>query len=195
MHPTSFLPSKEGRRIRYTLRVSRRARNLRLSVASGGVFTVTAPVWMGQSRIERFIFEKSEWVLDKIRYFSRFPRKAIATGRATKKARLLHFREHKERARALVQERLLYFNQFYGLKWNKIAIRNQRSRWGSCSRKKNLNFNYKIALLPAHLADYLVVHELCHLGELNHSQRFWDLVGKTIPQYRSLRRELRKTSM
>ncbi|HEY4511153.1 MAG TPA: hypothetical protein VJG29_02155, partial [Candidatus Paceibacterota bacterium] len=52
MHPTSFLPSKEGRRIRYTLRVSRRARNLRLSVASGGVFTVTAPVWMGQSRIE-----------------------------------------------------------------------------------------------------------------------------------------------
>src|SRR4051812_2511641 len=84
--------------------------------------------------------------------------------------------EHKPAALDLVNARLAYFNAFYNYKYNKVTIKNQFSRWGSCSRKGNLNFNYRIVLLPPELADYIVVHELCHLGEFNHGQKFWDLV-------------------
>jgi len=85
-----------------------------------------------------------------------------------------------------------YFNAMYGLRCNRITIRNQKTRWGSCSRKGNLNFNYKIALLPQRLADYIIVHELCHLGEFNHSRKFWALVAQTMPDHVDLRKELKK---
>ncbi len=97
----------------------------------------------------------------------------------------------KETARAVIHERLFYFNQVYGFKVGRVSIKNHKSRWGSCSGKGNLNFNYKIIKLPPRLADYIIVHELCHLGEFNHSLRFWALVGKTVPEHRTLRRVLR----
>ncbi len=99
--------------------------------------------------------------------------------------------KYKEQARTLVKERLEYYNKFYGFVYNKIAIRNQRSRWGSCSKKGNLNFNYKLALLPQKMSDYVIVHELCHLGEFNHSIKFWDLVRKTAPDYKKIRKEIK----
>lgn len=99
---------------------------------------------------------------------------------------------HKEAARILAHERIAHFNQFYQVPMGKVAIRNQKTRWGSCSKKGNLNFNYKIALLPRHLADYIVVHELCHIKEFNHSSRFWDLVRQTVPNPESCRAELRR---
>lgn len=102
-----------------------------------------------------------------------------------------HYVEHKEMARVFVLSRLSHFNQFYNLEWNRVAIRNQRRCWGSCSAKKNLNFNYKILFLPPHLADYIIVHELCHLKELNHAKPFWDLVGEQLPHYEALLQELR----
>lgn len=102
-----------------------------------------------------------------------------------------HYLAHKEQARELVIERLLHFNQYYNLKWNRVAIRNQRRCWGSCSAKGNLNFNYKIQFLPPHLADYIVVHELCHLTHLHHGKEFWDLVGEQLPNYAELLMELR----
>ncbi|MDO8620185.1 MAG: M48 family metallopeptidase [bacterium] len=182
----------QEKRVEYTLRVSKRARGIRLSVASGGVFTVSAPPFIRTSVIEEFIRKKSEWVLDKIKYFSRFPkpRKMMSTSSRGK-----HFAEHKPKALALTRERLAHFNERYGFKWNSVTIRNQKSRWGSCSRRGNLNFNYKIALLPPDLADYIIVHELCHLGELNHSRAFWSLVARTLPSHRSLRASLRKVGM
>jgi predicted metal-dependent hydrolase len=98
---------------------------------------------------------------------------------------------NKENARALVYERINYFNEAYGFKFNKISIKNTKSRWGSCSKKGNLNFNYRIVFLPPALADYLVVHELCHLKEFNHSKRFWDLVAEAVPHFKRLKKELR----
>ncbi|HPY99327.1 MAG TPA: M48 family metallopeptidase, partial [bacterium] len=99
---------------------------------------------------------------------------------------------NKEKARALVVPRLDYFNQFYNFKFRRLSIRDQRSRWGSCSRNGGLNFNYRLVFLPPNLADYLIVHELCHLGEFNHSPAFWKLVARTIPDYENRRRLLRK---
>ncbi len=99
---------------------------------------------------------------------------------------------HKERARALARERISHFNAAYNFAVGKIAIRNQRSRWGSASERGNLNFHYKIALLPVHLADYIIVHELCHLGAFNHSREFWSLVSRTIPDHKKRRREVKE---
>lgn len=102
-----------------------------------------------------------------------------------------HYLENKEAARELVLARLTHFNQHYNLQWNRVAIRNQRRCWGSCTSLKNLNFNYKILLLPEHLRDYIIVHELCHLQHLHHRKEFWDLVGEEVPDYKKCVAELR----
>lgn len=102
-----------------------------------------------------------------------------------------HYVTHKEAARSVINDRLLYWNQWYGYSWQRVAIRNQRRCWGSCSSKKNLNFSYKLQFLPPCLHDYVVVHELCHLEELNHGEQFWALVEKTIPDYVARRARLR----
>ena len=98
-----------------------------------------------------------------------------------------------EQARFFVENRISYFNKFYKFEINRIAIKNTSTRWGSCSSKKNLNFNYKIIFLKPELSDYLIVHELCHLGQLNHSKKFWALVFKTIPDYAKINKELKRT--
>lgn len=103
----------------------------------------------------------------------------------------LRYLANKEAARTLVHERLVQFNAHYNFEYRTVSIKNQRSKWGSCSSKKNLNFNYQIAHLPPHLADYVVVHELCHLAELNHSKKFWELVATVLPNWRALRAELK----
>lgn len=103
--------------------------------------------------------------------------------------------KHKEVARKIVHNRIAHFAPVYGLTVGRVAIRDQKSRWGSCSRKGNLNFNYRIALLPSHLVDYIVVHELCHLKEFNHSEHFWNHVARTIPDYLACRKELHQISL
>ena len=101
------------------------------------------------------------------------------------------FALNKERALAIVTDRISHFNTIYNFQIGKVSIKNQTTRWGSCSKKGNLNFNYRIVNLPPELQDYLVVHELCHLQEFNHSKAFWDLMGKAIPDYRARRQALR----
>lgn len=114
-------------------------------------------------------------------------RKARRTTSVTKQ-----YTDHKEAARQLIHTRLEYWNKHYKLTYKRVAIRNQRRSWGSCTSLGNLNFSYKILFLPAELADYIVVHELCHLKELNHSKNFWDLVAETIPDYLEKRLALKK---
>lgn len=99
---------------------------------------------------------------------------------------------NKEKARRLILDRLEVLNKNYNFYYNRVSIRDQRTRWGSCSKKANLNFNYRLVHLPLRLCDYVVVHELCHLEELNHSQDFWNLVAKQLPDYKERRKELKK---
>ncbi len=98
----------------------------------------------------------------------------------------------KEDARQLVVARIAHYNLHYKFEFNRIAIRNQATRWGSCSSAGNLNFNYRLVYLPLELVDYIVVHELCHLWEFNHSRKFWDLVAQTIPNWSQNRADLHK---
>ncbi len=176
--------------IEYTLRLNPRSKSIRLAIHAGGEFIVTAPPRATQIMIESLIKLKANWILDKINHFrnvaknSKIPRKSKAEQKA-EYARL------KNDALKIATEKVAYWNTFYNFKYKNISIKNQKTRWGSCSRNGNLNFNYKIALISDKLADYLVVHEICHLGEFNHSAEFWALVAKTIPDYAIVRRELK----
>ena len=91
----------------------------------------------------------------------------------------------------LIDAKIDKYNRHYRFDFFGIRIKKMKSRWGSCSSKKNLNFNIKIIALPDRLIDYIVVHELCHLREMNHSARFWSLVAKTIPDYKNRKIELK----
>lgn len=104
----------------------------------------------------------------------------------------VEYEKHKESAVDLVTRKIINFNTFYHFNLGRITVRNQRSRWGSCSKRGNLNFNYRLALIPDVLVDYVIVHELCHLVEFNHSKDFWNLVAQTIPNYAQLRKQLHK---
>lgn len=108
-----------------------------------------------------------------------------------RKLQAFSYEKSKKAALELVTNRLGYFNKAYNFKYNHISIKRHRSRWGSCSQKGNLNFNYKIVFLPPDVSDYIIVHELCHLQEFNHSRSFWELVAKTIPNHKEIRTKLK----
>lgn len=168
------------------LKKVRRSKHLRIIIHQDKRVVVTAPYYTSYRQMERFLDSQKDWVkkkLSKLEDCKSFVEPICNSD---------HYKKHKEQARVFVCNRLEYFNQFYGFEYNRISIRNQKTRWGSCSRKGNLNFNYKLLFLPQEQADYIIVHELCHLKELNHSKRFWDLVFHMVSDYKKLRKTLRK---
>jgi predicted metal-dependent hydrolase len=177
----------KGKEINYEVKKSARARRLRLSIYCDGTCLVTVPRKMSFERAKDFIFENAQWVLDKLDIM-----KKISDNPLFLKSSQEEYLRYRKEAQNFAQEKAEHFNQFYGFKFNRISIRRQKTRWGSCSRKGNLSFNYKILLIPEKFADYIIVHELCHLKEFNHSEKFWKLVEKTIPGYRGIVREMRK---
>lgn len=179
----------QNQKIAYTIRKHPRARRIRMAVYPDGRVVVTLPVRASMSYADRFVREKSEWLISKIHFFKEHPRRP--TARYSREDYL----KYKETARALIYERIKYFNAIYQFRFGRVSVKDQKTCWGSCSKKANLNFNYKLVLLPPHLADYVIVHELCHLAKLNHSQEFWDLVARCVPDYTRTRAELRKTAM
>lgn len=175
--------------IEYELRISKRAKSIRLAVYHDGNFVVTMPEQVNESVVEKFIIKKADWIIKKINHAKNNPKTCLRRQvKLTKK----EFEKYKNEAHTLACRRLEHFNQFYNLEWKNISIKNTKTRWGSCSKKGNLNFNYKIILLPPELSDYIIIHELCHLGEFNHSKNFWKLVAKTCPNYLILRKQIKK---
>lgn len=175
-----------GKDYDYLLRRRPRVRYVRLAIEHDGSLVLTTPVTYPIFLVNKFLHSKIAWV-----------DKALAKIKSNpsllgQKHSELEIKKYKKITRAIVKEKLEYFNQFYNFQYNRIAVRNQKSRWGSCSSDKNLNFNYRLALLPDDLAEYIIVHELCHLGEMNHSQRFWQLVARAIPDYKNRVKKLQK---
>ena len=95
------------------------------------------------------------------------------------------------KAKETITKRASYFARLMGVSYRNITIREQKTRWGSCSSEKNLNFNWKLILAPPEVLDYVVVHELAHRKEMNHSKAFWNIVERYLPDYKERRRELR----
>lgn len=97
-----------------------------------------------------------------------------------------------KKALKLIPERVEYFAGLMGVSYGRITIREQKTRWGSCSCKGNLNFNWKLMLMPPEILDYVVVHELAHRKEMNHSRDFWKIVEQVLPDYQERRKRLRE---
>ena len=97
-----------------------------------------------------------------------------------------------KQAKKIIPLRVAYYADILGVNYGRIAIRSQKTRWGSCSAKGNLNFNCLLMLVPEEIMDYVVVHELCHLIELNHSSSFWSEVERILPDYKERRKWLKK---
>jgi predicted metal-dependent hydrolase len=168
----------------YTTEISSRAKRLRIIIHPDGHVVVTIPHSMSITHARKYVLEKSIITIQKrMEGLLKIPK-------ATKKDYL----EKKIEAHTLVMKSLLQWNTLHNFRWNTVTIKNTSSRWGSCSKKGNLNFNYRIVYLPKELVDYLIVHELCHLQEMNHGQHFWNLVAQTIPNYKALRLELKKVT-
>lgn len=184
---TDILANNE--KVEYTIKRSARAKYVRLAVRSDASVLVTLPFGVNEQVAEKFVRAKAVWLIGKIAHFKQRADLTLPGGSWNSYLR------NKFAALTHVKERVRYFNQFYNYKFAKISVKNQRTRWGSCSRRGNLNYNFKIFFLPGHLADYVIVHELCHLQEFNHGKNFWSLVGKTIPEYKKIIKEIRGVKM
>ncbi len=167
----------------------RRMRSISVTVRYTGEVCVSASPLVPMMLIERFVTKRADWIRKKQAHFAENPVSAFSL--LLRKRDHREFKARKDEALTILTKRLEYFNKAYGFTYGRISIRDQHSRWGSCSAKGNINFNYKLILLPDVLRDYVVVHELCHLGELNHSRRFWALVERTVPEYKKLQKRLK----
>ncbi len=157
-----------------------------LSVHQDGRVIVTVPRFVTIGMVEEFLKKKKRW-LQKI--LSTTPKNENVWNRE-------HYLQHKEAARVFIEERLRILNELhYNFQYKRVSVRTNTSRWGSCSELGNLNFDYRILFLAPPLQDYLLVHELCHLREMNHSSRFWKLVEQAVPQYRDIRAELKQIAL
>lgn len=117
----------------------------------------------------------------------RYPRPAVLRARPLKAADPAERRK----AREIIAARVEHWARVLGLEYKRVFVKDQRTLWGSCSGRKNLNFNWRLAAAPPEALDYVVIHELCHLREMNHSKRFWAHVRAACPEYKARRRWLR----
>jgi len=170
----------------YTIKRSLRSRNIRITVVLDGSIRISAPLFATEKNIEHFVNKKANWILRMQKKFEVMRQKTLFRPNKSE------FVVYKKKASELIHQRIQHFNMHYRFNINSIKIKKHRSRWGSCSAKGNLNFNYMIIFLPPELQDYIIVHELCHIRELNHSSRFWKLVEECIPDYKKIIRELRR---
>lgn len=144
--------------------------------------TVRAPRQAAKKEIERILKEKEAWIFKHIEQI----RKKNAEYEVMQPDKLTNeeIRELAEKALDVIPARVAHFAKMIGVNYGRITIRNQRTRWGSCSSKGNLSFNCLLMLTPPEVIDYVVVHELCHRKEMNHSKAFWDGVEEVLPNYR-----------
>ena len=149
-------------------------KSIGIQITADGVI-VRAPKRLSAAEIDRFVQSKRSWIeshLEKVPAprpkFTQVQIEALA-----------------QKALAVIPERVRHFAPLVGVTYGRITIRNQRSRWGSCSGKGNLNFNCLLMMTPDHVIDYVVVHELCHRLEMNHSPAFWAHVERVLPDYRT----------
>lgn len=154
-------------------------KTMALEVRRDGKVVVRAPQSLSEEKIRRFVSEKAEWVLKNLEKADEIAEEHKGADRLSPDQRAYY----QQQAAAVFEERAMHFARLIGVEFNRITIREQKTRWGSCSSNRNLNFNWKVVLAPPEVLDYVVVHELCHLKEMNHSPAFWEEVSRVLPDY------------
>lgn len=150
---------------------------------------VRAPEKIPQNEIMKFVEEKQNWIKKHLvqMYF-----KAEEIKKQKKEPALTNADIEKlcQKALSVIPDKVKYYAEIMGVTYGRITIRNQKTRWGSCSNKGNLNFNCLLMLMPDKVLDYVVVHELCHLKQMNHSKKFWMEVERYMPDYQNYKKWL-----
>lgn len=168
----------------FSYRVIRSTRKtIAIGISRGGEVLVRCPNRMTLREVRAFVESRADWV-----------RKQLEKAARQEAAPALSQDELEDLARKAAQyipQRVAHFAPRVGVRVGRITIRRQRSRWGSCSGKGNLNFNCLLMLAPGEVTDYVVVHELCHRKEMNHSPRFWAEVEKVLPDYKRQKKWLK----
>ncbi len=175
---------EDAQPINYTIRRHPRAKRVRILIGRDRAIRVSMPKHFSDRVAERFVADKAEWIYSVL---GRLP--------VTEKPTANELRQQAKVARALAHQLTDEYSRRYGFRVAKISIRHQRTRWGSCTEKGNISFNARMSTLPENLQRYIVVHELAHTKEHNHSSKFWSLVESILPDYRTQRATLRQQSL
>lgn len=157
-------------------------KTLAISIKEDLSVTVRAPRRASKTEIERILKEKEQWIQKHIGLMKEKNSRLdeIKENQLTE----AELKKFKAKAKRIIPERVAVFSKIIGVNYGRISIRSQKTRWGSCSGKGDLNFNCLLMLAPPEVIDYVVVHELCHRKEMNHSKAFWREVEKVIPDYK-----------
>ncbi len=170
----------------YELRRGNR-RTIAIEVRKDLSVIVRAPKFVSVSEINKFVGEKADWIDKNLKKMQeRQAKESEGTDLTEQEIRLLA-----TRAKRIIPPRVRKYAEIIGVDYGSITIRMQKSRWGSCSAKGNLNFNCLLMRAPEEILDYVIVHELCHRKEMNHSDRFWAEVEKVMPSYKERRKWLK----
>jgi len=175
----------DGSDMTYTLKRYKRQKRINMHVRDNGLL-VTAPYGVSVREIENALIKNKQWIIEHV------AEHAHCTHITYDADVIDHVKAY---LLPVIEAKIDYYNHYYQFDITNITIRNQRSRWGSCSSEGSLNFNVHLAVLPEKLIDYVVVHELCHLKELNHSPDFWALVARCVPDYRACKKALKEYSL
>lgn len=161
------------------------AKRIILSVKPFENIRVTLPKRASVSRAESFVLEKKQWILKK-------QTDMLAVEKRVNRQRENGPQISRKDAREKLVTRLEFLAHKYNFQFKKVFIRKQKTRWGSCSAKNNINLNYHLALLPEHLMDYVLLHELVHTRIKNHSPKFWAELSRYVLNPKTLRKELKQ---
>jgi hypothetical protein len=148
---------------------------------------VRAPLRTSKAYIDSFVLKKLDWIES--------TRSRLSARQATKRTIRLTAKEeagYKKQAEEYLRQKCRHFAAVMGLRHGAVRINGAKTRWGSCNRKGDINFTYRLLFAPEELIDYVVVHELAHLKEMNHCAGFWSVVEQTMPDYRARRKGLRE---
>lgn len=176
----------------YEIQVIRSGRrSIALEIRPDLTILVRAPYRASNREIQQFVSEKSGW-LEKHFAMARRHKEELESRQREETLTMDEVRSLAKEATRVIPERVRYYAPMVGVDYGRITIRNQRTRWGSCSGKGNLNFNCLLMKTPPEVVDYVVVHELCHRKEMNHSPQFWAEVEKVLPEYKKARKWLKE---
>lgn len=166
-------------------------KSIAIQVCPDGHLQIRAPKRMRDAEIAEFIEQNSSWISKQCEKMRKYRESMSEHPPLT----IQELHALADQAREILPKRAAYFAEKIGVTYGRITIRNQKTRWGSCSGKGNLNFNCLLMLAPADIQDYVVVHELCHRKEMNHSAKFWAEVAKILPDYQERRTWLKENGV